>query len=264
MPPVQIYKVDFSNGNLVPSIDTKNWGAMQLANSGTAYNPESYNDSKGLTLSVYRAPGSSSDASHSAYVHSGALPVATRLLLRAEFDRPWVQPSYVPLSPMNNQTQGSNTNQAGSPWAIAIGPRFGGVNDASTDKRVPVTCQFNTTLNGVRLNTPGHLQGDQSTVLATPLDYSNYWPANATTLFTLEHAFCGVKSAAAPAGLGYSVGSGALKIGNRSDQRVYSNSGMSAAGAPTSIDTLGITLVTQQGVGQIMIRLRSFSVSVWQ
>jgi hypothetical protein len=36
------------------------------------------------------------------------------------------------------------------------------------------------------------------------------------------------------------------------------------ARAPATIDTLGITLVTQQGVGQIMIRLRSFSVSIWQ
>ena len=268
MPPVLIYSVDFSNGNLAPSLDTNGWGAMQLGSSGAGDKPEKYSDAKGLTLSVYRAPGTPAghDVNHSVYVLPGAnvVPVATRLLLRAEFDRPWAQENYVPLTPTNNQTQGSNTTQAGSPWAVAVGPKFGGLNDTPADKRIPVTSQFNNvTSNGVRLNTPGHVQGDMSTPLDSTLDYSNYWPANTTNLFTLEQAYCGLKSSAPPGGKGYAVGCGALSIGNRHDQRVFSNEGFSAAGAQTWIDALGITLVTQVGIGQIMVRLRSFSVSVW-
>ena len=269
MPPVLIYSVDFSNGNLAPSLDIKNWGAMQIGNSGAADMPEKFGDSKGLTLSVFRAPGTPAghDANHSVYVLPGpnALAVATRLLMRVEFDRPWAQLNYVALTPTNHQTQDSNTTQAGSPWAVGIGPKFGTVNDTPADKRIPVTCQFNNaTSNGVRLNTPGHLQGDMSTPLDTPLDYANYWPANPTNLFTLEQAYCGLKSSAAPAGNGYAVGSGALTIGNRHDQRVFSNPAFSGAGAQTFIDALGVTLVTQQGIGQIQVRLRSFAVSIWQ
>jgi hypothetical protein len=263
MPPVLIYSVDFSNGNLAPSLDANHWGAMQLGNSGPGDNPEKFSDSKGLTLSVYRAPATpvGHDANHSVYVLPGAnvLPVATRLLLRAEFDSPWARPNYVALAPTNYQTQGSNTNQAGSPWAVGLGLKFGGVNDVATDKRIPVTCQFNNvTSHGVRLNTPGHLQGDMSTPLVGPLDYADFWPPNATNIFTLEQLYCGFKSSAPPAGNGYAVGSGALSIGNRKDQRAFSNKDFSAAGAQTYVDALGITLVTQQGVGQIIVRLRSF------
>ena len=269
MPPVLIYSVDFSNGNLVPSLDTNSWGAMQLGTSGAGDKPEKYSDSKGLTLSIYRAPGTPAghDVNHSVYVLPGAnvVPVATRLLLRVEFDRPWAQQNYVPLTPTNNQTLGSNTTQAGSPWAVGIGPKFGAVNDTPGDKRIPVTCQFNNvTSNGVRLNSPGHLQGDMSTPLDSPLDYSNYWPANTTNLFTLEQTYCGLKSSPPPGGNGYAVGSGALSIGNKKDQRVFSNAAFSGAGAQTYIDALGVTLVTQTGFGQIMVRLRSFAVSIWK
>jgi hypothetical protein len=103
-----------------------------------------------------------------------------------------------------------------------------------------------------------------STPLESPLDYSNYWPANKRNLFSLEQAYCGLKSAAPPAGKGYAVGCGALSIGNKKDQRVFSNEGFSAPGAQTYIDALGITLVTQAGFGQIIVRLRSFAVSIWQ
>lgn len=270
MPPVLIYTVDFSNGNLAPSLDINNWGAMQIGNSGAADKPEKYSDSKGITLSVFRAPSAPAghDANHSVYVLPGSpvLAVATRLLMRAEFDRPWAQQNYVPLSPTNNQTQGSNTTTAGAPWAVGIGPKFGGVNDLPADKRIPVTCQFNNvTGNGVRLNTPGHLQGnDMSTPLDSPLDYSNYWPANTTNMFSLEQAYCGLNSMALPAGNGYVVGSGALTIGNKHDQRVFTNAAFSTAGAQANIDALGVTLVTQKGVGQIQIRLRSFSVAIWK
>ncbi len=268
MPPVLIYSVDFANGNLAASMDTHSWGAMQIGNSGAGDKPEKFSDSKGLTLSVYRAPSTPAghDANHSVNVLLGAnvVPVASRLLLRVEFDRPWAQQNYVPLTPTNNQTQGSNTTPAGSPWAVGIGPKCGTVNDQPGDKRIPVTCQFNRTMNGVRLNTPGHLQGDVSTLLDSLLDYANYWPANTANLFSFEQAYCGLRSAARPAGNGYVVGSGGLDIGNRHDQRVFSNEGFSGTGAQAWIDALGVTLVTQVGVGQFTVRLRNFAVSIWQ
>lgn len=268
MPPVLAYSVDFSHGNLTPSVDTKGWGDMKQGNSGAGDKPENFSDSKGITLSVFRAPGTPNghDASNSIYVvpPAGSLNVQSRLLLHAEFDSPWAQTAYTPLTPTNYQTFGSNTVQAGSPWAIALGAKFGNENDLPTDKRVVVTCQFNNaTMNGARLNTPGFLQGDAAALLDTPLDYANYWPPSNTNLFVLENLFCGVKSAHTPAGLGYSVGCGELSIGNRGDQRAYSNAGLSDTGAPTSIGALGITLVTQNGIGQIIIRLRKFSVSIW-
>lgn len=266
MPPVLAYSVDFSHGNLTPSVDVKGWGAMQQGNTGPGDKPENFSDSKGITLSLFRSGASPNEASNSIYVvpPAGSLNVQSRLLLHAEFDSPWAQPNYVPLSPSNFQTITSNTTQAGQAWAIALGCKFGNQNDLPGEKRVVVTCQFTkTTATGMRLNTPGFLQGDVSALLDTPLDYANYWPPSNTNLFVLEHLFCGVKSAHAPAGLGYSVGCGELTIGNRHDQRAYSNAGLSDAGAPTSIGALGITLVTVSGVGQIIIRLRKFSVSTW-
>ena len=269
MPPVLVYSVDFSNGNLVPSLHANGWGAMKRGNSGAASRPESFADSKGLNLGLYRdaATPAGQDATNTVYVVLGAnvLPVASRLLLRTEFDQPWARPAYAPLTPTNFQTQGSNTTTAGSPWAIALNVKFGTENDAPTDRRITSTCQFNnTTGNGVRLNTPGHAQGDMSTPLDSPLDYANYWPANATNLFSLESAFCGLKSSPPPAGNGYCVGNGAMTIGNRRDQRVQSSVAFSGAGAQTWIGALGVALVTQQGVGQILIRLRTFSVSIWK
>ena len=255
MPTALVYSVDFSHGNLVPSLDTKGWGAMQVGNSGPGFYPEHYSDAHGLTLSIYRAPTtpSNQDASHTVYVLPGrnVLPVATRLLLHAEFDRPWAQQNYVPLNPVNHPPSQPNTTPAG-------------VNDAPSDKRIGATCQFNAAVNGVRLNTPDNAQKDPSTPLESPLDYSKFWPGSANSVFTLEHTFCGVRSAAPPAGIGYSVGSGALEIGQNNDQRVFSNEAFSAAGAQTWIDALGIGLATVTGVGQIMIRLRNFSVSIWQ
>jgi hypothetical protein len=268
MPPVLIYTVDFSNGNLTPSLDVNGWGAMQMGNSGAAEKPESYHDSKGLTLSVFRSsatpPAHDANQSVSVMLGNNVLPVASRLLLRTEFDRPWAQQTYIPLTPTNNQTAGSNTTQAGAPWAVGIGPKFGGVNDTPADKRVPVTCQFNNVVgNGVRLNTPGSLQSGATAPVDSPLDYANYWPANPGSVFTLEQAYSGIKPAARPAGNGHVVGCGYLTIGNRNDQRVFSNEAFSGAGAQAWIDALGVSIVTTSGVGQISARLRSFSVSIW-
>jgi hypothetical protein len=119
---------------------------------------------------------------------------------------------------------------------------------------VPVTCQFNP--NGTRLNTPGHLEGDQATFLVTPLDYSQLTPGR----FLLEHYFCGINAPGR-----YSVGYGTLTLSpplKKSDQRAYSNAGLSG-GQQSWIGALGITLVTLTGTGKIMVRLRRFTIATW-
>jgi hypothetical protein len=102
MPFVHVYAVDFSHGNLTPSVDTNGWGAMRQGNSGPNDQPTSTSDAQGLNLSVSRAPGSA-QGDHAAngvflVFEEGVLPLETRLLMQVEFDRP----NAVPLSRRGN------------------------------------------------------------------------------------------------------------------------------------------------------------------
>jgi hypothetical protein len=261
MPPVQVYAIDFSNGNLVPSIDTNGWGSMKQGNSGPNDKPESDGDARGLNLSVYRAPGSVLHAANGVHLvfGQGVLPLATRLLMQVEFDRPNAHPRYVqqpwtvapaPIIP------GPPTPE---PWAVGLPVKFGNENEIANESLVAVTCQFNRQTNGVRLNTPFNEEKDQSPNLVSPLDYA----ANPPPVFLMEHSFCGIR--AAEPTCGRSIGSGSLTIGppgTKKDQRVYSNIHLSG-GQQTWIGALGVILVTIQGTGQIMVRLRRFSISTW-
>lgn len=117
-----------------------------------------------------------------------------------------------------------------------------------------VTCQFNRQFNGVRLNTPGHQEGDQGSVQVSPLNYSQLTPGR----FTLGHHFCGRTA-------GYSIGMGTLSISppiNAEDERLDSNVTL-FGGQQAWIGALGVTLVTLNGVGRITVRLRKFSVWTW-
>lgn len=244
MPPVQVYTVDFGSGNLTPSLDPSGWGAMKLGNSGPSGNPTSTSDPQGLTLAV-ASPGSPG-AANGVYVvpGEGVLPLESRLLLQVEFDRPNAIPPQPPAGGVPE------------PWALALNVKFGNEQFVVGEPMIPVTCQFNRQFNGTRLNTPGHLEGDQAAVLVSPLDYSQLSPGR----FRLEHHFCGIK-----ASRGYAIGYGTLSVGppiRKDDQRVYSNAGLSG-GQQTWIGALGITVVTLNGVGQIMARLRTFSVWTW-
>jgi len=246
MPAVQVYTNDFRGGNLVPSLDANSWGSMKLGNSGPAANPTSTGQPQGLALSV--TGGGSSPAAIGAYVvlGDGVLSLESRLLMTVEFD----QPNAVPPPPPGTGRP--------EPWAIALNVKFRDENFVPNEPMVPVTCQF-TSLQGVdvlRLNTPGNQEGDQAAALISPIDYSQLSPGR----FVLEHHFCGVKAAGR-----YSIGYGSLSIGppiSKTDQRVYSNLGLSG-GQQSWIGALGVTLVTLDGVGQIMVRLRGFSISTW-
>lgn len=257
MPPVPVYQVDFSGGNLLPTLDTKGWGAMKLGDSGAANNPTSFSDAKGLNLSVFRPPGANTHAAIGVAVVAApnVIPLATRLLLKVEFDKPNAhlqfvqQPSNVAPPP---PPPGSPTPE---PWAVALNVKFGNEVQVHNEPLVAVTTQFNRQVNGARLNTPFNEQGDQSPVLLTPLDYT----AHPQHVYEMEHSFCGIFPANARA-----IGSGGLVIGppgSLRDQRVYSNVGLS--GGQTWIGALGVTLVTLAGTGQLMVRLRKFSISLW-
>jgi hypothetical protein len=243
MPSVQVYTVDFSSGNLVPTLDANGWGAMKLGNSGPSNNPTSSGEPQGLALTVSAQGG---PAANGAYVvfGPGALALETRLLMQVEFDRPNIVP---PASPNTGTPE---------PWAVALNVKFGNENFVAAEPMVTVTCQFNRQLNGVRLNTPGHQEGDQATILVSPLDYSQLSPGR----ILLEHHFCGKKAPGR-----YSIGYGSLSIGppiKKNDQRVFSSTGLSG-GQQSWIGALGVTLVTLTGVGQITVRLRNFSISMW-
>jgi hypothetical protein len=191
MPPVEVYSVDFSQGNLVPALDTNGWGAMKQGSSGPADFPESYGDSKGLNLSVYRAPGSTSPAENGVHLVFGddVLKLATRLLTHVEFDRPNARSEYV-AQPSNavppTPAPGSPTPE---PWAIALSVSSGDENNVASGPFAAVTTQFiRKDGGGVRLNTPFNEQGDKAAFLVTPLDY----PAVHQSVFRMEHSFCGI------------------------------------------------------------------------
>lgn len=243
MPSVQVYTVDFSGGNLAPSLDTNGWGAMKVGHSGPSNNPTSSAEPQGLALEVSANGG---PAAIGAYVvlGPGVLGLETRLLMQLEFDRP----EGVPPSPPSAGVP--------EPWAVALNVKFGNENFVAAEPMIPVTCQFNRQFNGVRLNTPGSQQTDPAAILVGPLNYSQLTPVR----FFLEHYFCG-KNAVGK----HSIGYGMLSVGppiKRNDQRAYSNTALSG-GQQSWIGALGVTLVTLTGFGQIKVRLRNFTISTW-
>jgi hypothetical protein len=162
--------------------------------------------------------------------------------MQIEFDRPNAVP---PPQPDTGTPE---------PWAVALNVKFGSENYVADEPLVAVTCQFNGQPSGVRLNTPFNEEKDQSSNLMSPLNYAPTPPS----VFLLEHSFCGIKAAGR-----YSISNGSLTIGPSAitkDQRVGSHKGLSG-GQQTWIGALGVTLITRMGFGQIMVRLRRFSIS---
>jgi hypothetical protein len=237
MPSKPIYKVDFRQGNLSPSLDARGWGDMRIGRSAPA-DGASAADPQGLKLSL-SFDGDPAAIGVYAVLPEANLMLAGRLTTAVEFDGPEGLPS------------GSDRPE---PWAVALQVKFGNEDFVPNEPSVNVTCQFRP--DGTRLNTPAGLQGDQAATLITPLDYAALSPG----VFTLEHHFCGVNAAGK-----HSVGFGALTVGppiRESDVRAYSNAGLSG-GEQDWIGALGVTITNIPRVGEIRVRLRSFSVSVW-
>lgn len=265
MPFVEKYAVDFSGGNLNPSLNTLGWPAM-------THNPmpNDTSDSQGIILNVTRSGGAA--VANDVYVPfaAGTLALNQRFLMRLEFDLPWAE--QLPANPAFPE-----------PWAVGLAVSI--TNTLDPVNAAAVTCQFHRT-NGVRVNTPGSMQGDQSFALdPAPIDYTKYIQGapnmsnpHAREYFTLEHSFCGIfDSTANPQVTPHSTGCGWLTIGrhhyphphpdpqDRSDHRVYSSKAVGAAApnaaTPPSILAIGASLVTLSGVGNLRARFRRFSVS---
>jgi hypothetical protein len=183
--------------------------------------------------------------------------VQSRIRLRVEFDQPHAEllPRPADVDP---------ETWAPESWAVTLNikTRLPDVND-NPPSWIPVTCQFNRRLSGVRLNTPMSEQRDEAKVMLSlprmtlspdALDYGSLGGKR----FTLEHTYGGYNIDT----LGHSAGCGSLQIsGVGSDQRVFSQTGLAAA---PSIGAVGITLATIDGIGRMSVRLRNFSVEVWQ
>lgn len=239
MPSKTIYQVDFRGGNLSPTLDARGWGDMRTGGSAAGVGSSSA-DPQGLKLSL-SFDGEPAAIGVYAVLPEGNLPLASRLTTAVEFDQP--EGLAVP-----------SESDRPEPWAVALQVKFGDEAFVVNEPSVNVTCQFRP--NGTRLNTPMNLQGDQAATLVAPLDYPSLSPGR----FTLEHHFCGVNAAG-----GHSVGFGALSIGppiRASDVRACSNEGLSG-GEQDWIGSLGVTITNIPQTGEIRVRLRSFSVSVW-
>jgi hypothetical protein len=269
MPFIEKYTVDFSNGNLQPNVNTLGWPAMTHAPSS----PSDFYDNDGWVLHVTRSNPTDPAVANTIYIpfSAGTISLDTRLLTRVEFDLPWAEPL-------------AGNSQPPSPWAVGL---FVSPDTTFNDpnKTANVTCQFNHA-NGVRVNTPGGLQGDQSEALdPAPPDYTLYTQLSPSpnhpagipkARLTLEHSFCGRFDAKSNSTMKppHIVGCGWLTIQTnqghaRSDHRVYSTRNVGYAQSPRQpadpppppILALGVTLITQNGVGNLRVRLRSFSLS---
>lgn len=262
MPPVETYAVSFKHGNLHPEANANNWPDMQQSSQVPGVS-ESVAESIGIKLRCVRdatvPSGTRVMNQLSVTPPRGAVPLDCRIFLSATFDLPYALP--LPDSPKFPE-----------PWAVAL-TVYGDGGGVRTEAAVHVTCQFNRKYDGVRLNTPSGLQQspvDQGRPIDSPLDYRkwqyrriNRWLYLPARRFTLEHAFCGW-------GLrdhGHVTGSGSLtmrdwRANEVRDHRVYSSADLSGGErATTHIRSVGVALVTVSGVGEIGVRMRSFSVS---
>lgn len=213
MPFVEMYSVNFGNGNVHPHVDVNGWSDMALFPSTPDATADRSPDASGYNFRITRelsVPAGTS-ARNSAYVvpPAGGLSLDTRLLLRATFDRPSaegfsladhgplggeVEPIAAAASAKRASPRGkaesrevSRTLSPGpsvadvsvpEPWAVALS--VSPTSDLLSDRMVNLTCQFNRVFDGVRLNTPkdpqgtGSLQADKAACLESPLDYGLY------------------------------------------------------------------------------------------
>jgi len=268
MPSTRVYFVDFADGNVIPSLDVLEWGQMKTGEtSGPGHSIAS--DPEGLIVGANRLSGWSAQVSTSVYVMPRELPVESRFAIRLGFDTPFAAGHF----------------DDKNPWAVGLlVKKDASVHDTPGEPVIATTCQFRTengnTGVGIRLNTPANQQGDNkltATNLASSADYSPYSGDNGLVPrvpFTLEFLFCG---AGAVSPLGFAVGYGSLRIGEQSDQRVFSHKGLwpppllptVAVGEGPTIGALGASVVIAgsdgppRGADEIRARLRTFAVDLW-
>ena len=250
------------------------------------------------SIDTVELPGSSSLPKSSVFIKvpGRGLPLDTRLFMSITFDLPNAEeflPDNIPVPPvrpLSGNLSGTHGPFGGGggiefpgpePWAVVLS--ISPTSDLSSEYSVHTTCQFHKVFNCVRLNTPSsqgirRLQSDQAAPLESPLNYSSYRGGYTVLpngseiqteppLFTLSTSFCGWDTIK----LGHSVGCGFLKISRSwrpevEDHRVFSNNSFIPILDPetpsrNAIRALGISVATQQGIGRMSARIRSFSLS---
>jgi hypothetical protein len=310
MPFKEIYAVSFEYHNLHPNLNLYNWPDMQEI-ATPANQAQSQADWAGTTFLITRGPVIDPvppTAMSSVFVipPADSLPIESRLLLRATFDKPMAEffdadgnlhpvpslgtgPDHGPLGgefeepgksvaiePEPNTAPAIPASQlTPEPWAVVLNAGVDG--NFLTATTVFVSCQFHRRgPSGVRLNTPGSLQNDQANYLESPLNYKSYQGGLIAPrddrwiqppLFSLAHSFCGI--GANQSEILHTSGSGFLKLTRiwppeLRDHRIYSCKSLTddSANMITSIGAVGISIVTNSGIGRLSARFRSFSVSI--
>lgn len=314
MPFVETYSVNFGNGNVHPHVDLHGWSDMALFPPTPDDTAQRIPDPSGYIFRITRKLTARADESarNIAYVvpPAAGVPLDARLFMRVTFDLPRAEgfsladhgPLGDEVEPLREQASAEHGPFAGEiglpgsveaghpgpsvgevsvpePWVVALS--VSPASDLLSDSMLVLTCQFNSRLNGVRLNTPrnaqgtGPLQTDTALCLETPLNYDIYQGGymafpNGTDgvvdppIFSLEHSFCGWNAAANK----HTPGCGWLKIyrswqPEAQDHRVFSSDAFtSSPGQVTAIGALGVSLVTLNGFGRMSVRLRTFSIWV--
>jgi hypothetical protein len=260
-PPIEAYAVNFAGGNLQPHVNPYGWPNVQLSQQIAGVTMAS-TDSGGYRLTC-RSDGSERRIGlylvlpqpSPVVLGPPALPAEVRALISVTFDLP-------------HAAAPDGVSDFTQPWAVSANFRIDRNLNTFGTPQVHVTSQFVKTvvsgvaIDGVRLNTPGSLQQvDQARRLDGPLVYARYWPKwiFPGALFTLDHAFCGYAAATN----GHTPGNGTLKIRwpfgiERNDQRLYSSNRLLPLPAGSTIGAVGVSIVTETGVGTFGARVRSF------
>lgn len=258
MPFVEMYAVSFGhrNLNLSPHLNLRGWPDMRQRPAATTDGIGRCPDSGGLSLLLSRR--NSQDPTRNSvelFLPQEALPFQTRFSMKVTFDCASYRPLPFPVGTAPVEP---------APWAVAL---FVSGKGFSRRKSAIVTCQFNAYMGGVRINTPNALQRDLQAVMAPlPTDSD-------ARLYTLEHSFGGWRSPEPR----YTPGSGSLWISGglqHHDHRVYSSNALfgpaispsrgvtAGLTAVRSFRTLGVSLATDNALGHMSVRLRSFSLSL--
>jgi len=210
MPFTEIYSINFAdNKNLKPHLNLAGWPDMQFsARSANDHATRAF-DSHGLKLRVIREKDGPNESRNIVFLAPPPFPVDVRLRMRLTFDLPradnvppglHAHPGSVEspegeAGPRADISQGTTTPppppDVPERWGVALSVSTSTETNIAPNEMANVLCQFNRTRDGVRLNTPVQLQGDESGLLDTSLDYDSYLGTPDPALFTLEHTFCG-------------------------------------------------------------------------
>jgi len=261
------YQCDFNSSPFEPSVNTNGWRPLQL--SSNAPRELIAGSTRRARLGVERPQTATMPAICGLLVAPTSLAAGSRFRVRLWFDRVQGEgfDANGQLVPIDDIGASSGLT---SPEDWEVGSSIGKNNDLNHDPttQVDVMCRISNLGAGnggsAGVKTSGTLEnGGEVITLMQILRY----PLLADTLFKLEHVFNGMAvSVMHP----YTLGSGLLRYFFHADideafhamevPVAYSTNVFQNPSAP--IGALGVTLMTEAGVGRISVRLRRFEISI--